>query len=80
MRLASLRQGRGPLQKLVFALLRRLVGQVPGPILAFSYRPRNFGAPITSCFQEALRGPSEWSVGERELMAAVVSGFNQCPY
>ena len=80
MRLASLRQGRGLPQKLGFAVVGALVGRVPGPILTFSHRPAFFGRFISDCFQKALRGRSEWSVGERELFAAFVSKLNQCPY
>ena len=29
---------------------------------------------------EAMRGRSAWSVGDRELMAAVVSKVNECPF
>ena len=29
---------------------------------------------------EAMRGPSAWSVGDRELMAAFVSKLNECEY
>ncbi|WUN59967.1 carboxymuconolactone decarboxylase family protein (plasmid) [Rhodococcus sp. NBC_00294] len=27
-----------------------------------------------------MRGPSEWSVAERELMAAMVAQWNSCPF
>jgi len=27
-----------------------------------------------------MRGPSDWSVGERELFATFVSAQNQCPF
>jgi hypothetical protein len=27
-----------------------------------------------------MRGPSEWTVGERELFAAYTSYLNRCPY
>jgi len=27
-----------------------------------------------------MRGPSFWTVGEREHIAAAVSGFNECPF
>ena len=29
---------------------------------------------------EAMRGPSTWSVGDRELMAAYISKVNDCPF
>jgi hypothetical protein len=44
------------------------------------YRSELFGAPFSDCLQESLRGPSDWSVGERELFAAFVSARNQCPF
>ena len=30
--------------------------------------------------QAVMRGPSEWSIGERELFAAFVSRLNQCDF
>ena len=42
------------------------------------YRPEIFGAPFSGWMQETMRGPSAWSVGERELFAAFVSSRNQC--
>ena len=44
------------------------------------YRSELFGDPMSVAFHELLRGPSEWSVGERELFAAYVSAQNQCPF
>jgi hypothetical protein len=44
------------------------------------YRGKRFGSPMSDAFQDVLRGPSEWSVGERELFAAYVSAQNQCPF
>ena len=42
------------------------------------FRPGFFGAPFNTLIQEVMRGPSEWSVGERELFAAFVSKRNRC--
>lgn len=47
---------------------------------ALVHRPELFGAPWSTLAQQVLRGPSEWSVGERELFAAFVSAQNQCPF
>jgi hypothetical protein len=44
------------------------------------YRSEVFGGPMSVAFQATLRGPSDWSAGERELMAAYVSVQNQCPF
>ncbi len=35
---------------------------------------------MNEVFQEVMRGPSEWSVGDRELMTAYVSRVNACEF
>lgn len=44
------------------------------------YRSDLFGRPFSATLQQVMRGPSDWSVGERELFAAFVSCQNQCPF
>ena len=44
------------------------------------YRPEVFGEPFSDALEAAMRGPSEWSAGERELIAAFTSLLLQCPY
>jgi hypothetical protein len=44
------------------------------------YRPELFGRPFSAAVDLAMRGPSDWSAGERELFAAFVSSRNQCPF
>jgi hypothetical protein len=44
------------------------------------YRSHLFGKPLTAHTQAVMRGPSEWSIGERELFAAFVSRLNQCQF
>jgi hypothetical protein len=80
MRLETVKQPKNLKQRLAFRLMRWLVGQVPGPILTFSHRPHFFGRAFSDASQEVLRGPSEFSVGERELFAAFVSKLNDCRY
>ena len=67
MRLEILRNGHRPVQKLFLGLIRRLVGQVPGPIATMSYRSEFWGKDFSGCLQEAMRGPSPlpgaWPVG-----------------
>jgi hypothetical protein len=44
------------------------------------YRKEFFGQPFTELTQQVMRGPSPWSVGERETFAAFVSRLNQCVF
>jgi alkylhydroperoxidase family enzyme len=43
------------------------------------YHP-NLGRPLGSWTQAAMRGASPWTVGERELMAAMVAKWNACTF
>ncbi len=43
-------------------------------------RPAFFGSPFIRLAQQVLRGRSAWTVGERELLGAVVSRANECPF
>jgi hypothetical protein len=49
-------------------------------IRTFLYRPEFFGKPFADATHDALRGPSDWSAGERELFAAFASSLNHCPF
>ena len=40
----------------------------------------DLGLPIALYHEALLRGPSPFSIGERELMAAFVSGLNACDF
>ena len=78
MRLAALTQPHSLRQRIVFALFRAFLGQVPGPVLALSYRRDVCGKYLARCYQRGLRGAQEWSAGEVELFAAFVSSLNRC--
>jgi hypothetical protein len=52
--------------------------EMPDVVRAMLYRAEFFGRPFGALTQQLLRGPSEWSVGERELFAAYTSRLNQC--
>ena len=54
--------------------------EAPDVIRTLFYRKEFFGAKVGPVFQSVMRGPSPWSVGQRELFAAFVSSLNQCPF
>ena len=81
MRLAILDSGHGFGTKALFALIRAVSRQpIPEVLKLVKYRPDFYGTPMGAVTQEAMRGPSAWSVGDRELMAAVVSKVNACEF
>lgn len=76
MRLTILDRGHRLHIKVLLALIRLVSRQpvVDAVKLAF-YRSDFYGAgPLT---HEAMRGSSDWSIGDRELMAAFVSTVNE---
>src|SRR5215475_14496158 len=77
MRLEVLNRGYGPGTKLLFAAIR-LFSRHPVPDAAklVFYRPDFYGSRAKEFTHEAMRGPSPWSVGDRELMAAFISKVN----
>jgi uncharacterized peroxidase-related enzyme len=44
------------------------------------YRPDFYGKPMQQVTHQVMRGPSAWSVGDRELMAAMVAKTNRCEF
>jgi uncharacterized peroxidase-related enzyme len=81
MRLAILDTGHSFGSKVLFAFIRLVTRQpTPEVLKLVSYRPDFFGAPVKRVAHEAMRGPSAWSIGDRELMAAFVSQMNACEF
>jgi AhpD family alkylhydroperoxidase len=81
MRLDVLNHGYRPGTKLLFAVIRLLSGQpVPDAAKLVFYRPDFYGSRAKEFTQQAMRGPSAWSVADRELMAAYVSTVNDSAF
>lgn len=81
MRLQILDRGHGLCTKALFTLIRTVSRQpVLDVVKLVKYRPDFYGAPMSSLTQQAMRGPSTWSVGDRELMAAFVARANECEF
>src|SRR5260370_27651714 len=81
MRLTILNSGYGLGAKVLFAFIHAASRQpVPDAAKLVFYRPDFYGTPMKEFTHEAMRGPSAWSVGDRELMAAFVSKTNACAF
>jgi hypothetical protein len=81
MRLEAVARGRGIAAKAKFAMIRLVSGAPTLDVVKMlSFRQSFFGTPFNELMQEVMRGPSEWTVGERELFAAFVSERNRCEF
>ena len=81
MRLVILDSGHSLATKALFAFIRTVSRQpVLDVVKLVKYRADFYGSPMQAVTQEAMRGPSPWSVGDRELMAAFVAKTNQCEF
>ncbi|MGH8835554.1 MAG: peroxidase-related enzyme [Actinomycetes bacterium] len=81
MRLRILDHGHRLRQRLALHATRLIGRTDPDPVAKISlYRPELFGRPWLHMSGPVMRGASEWTDGERELMAAFVSRLNSCPF
>jgi AhpD family alkylhydroperoxidase len=79
MRLEILDSGHGLPTKALFGVIRLMTRQpVVDAVKLALYRKDFYGAGELT--HEAMRGPSDWSIGDRELMAAYVSQVNSSPF
>jgi uncharacterized peroxidase-related enzyme len=81
MRLAILDDGHSLGVRFLFRFITFVSRQpVPEILKLVKYRADFFGKPMSALVQRAMRGSSVWSVGDRELMAAVISQANASRY
>ena len=81
MRLGAVDSGHAPAEAAVLDQIREARGVEPiGVLKTLYYRPELFGRPFCAALDLAMRGPSDWSAGDRELFAGFVSSLNQCPF
>ena len=81
MRLREIERGDGFTNRLLIgfiSIVSRM--RLPDAARVAFYHKSFFSAPMGAWTQAAMRGPSEWSIGERELMAAMVAKWNSCPF
>jgi hypothetical protein len=81
MRLQAVESGHDPEQVAALEAMRQRFGTEPmGVQKTLRYRPELFGFAFSDALQAALRGPSEWSPGERELFAGFTSLLSSCHF
>ena len=79
MRLPEVERGEHLRHRALFAVIRVLSGhRAPDVVRTLKYHAEFFGSKMM--FQDVMRGPSPWSIGERELFAAHVSKTNECEF
>ena len=81
MRLREIDRGDGVFNRLLFgfiSLVSRM--RLPDAARVAFYHKDFFATPMGAWTQAAMRGPSMWSVSERELMAALVAKWNSCAF
>ena len=78
-RLDCVDHGHTPEQSAALQVIRERSGREPlGVVKTLLYRGEIFGTPFSAELDDVMRGPSEWSAGERELFAGFASQLNQC--
>jgi len=80
MRLHKVHTGHRLRDKAMLRLMQVVMGHAPGVVRTLRYRKEFFGRAFSELTQQVMRGPSPWSVGERETFAAFVSRLNQCVF
>jgi hypothetical protein len=81
MRLSAVDSGHAPPEAEVLELMRERFGREPSGVLkTLYYRPDIFGRPFSDVLHQVLRGPSDWTAGERELFAGFTSLLNECHF
>jgi uncharacterized peroxidase-related enzyme len=81
MRLSEIDRGDGFANRVLIAFISLVSGmRLPDAARVALYHKDFFASPMGAWTQAAMRGPSMWSIGERELMAAMVAKWNSCPF
>lgn len=80
MRLQKVHSGHRFPDKALLGFMRLVMGHAPGVVRTLRYRKEYFGGPFSELTQQVMRGPSPWTVGEREIFAAFVSQLNKCVF
>jgi uncharacterized peroxidase-related enzyme len=81
MRLPEVERGDSLRNRALIRIISMALGARLPDAARVAFYHKDFVGPVLGAWtQDAMRGPSEWSVAERELMAAMVAKWNSCPF
>ena len=81
MRLDILETGHKPPARLFIKTVQTISRRPMDPVAKIAmHRPEFFGGPFLALVAATLRGPSFWTVAEREHFATFTSSLNECPF
>ena len=81
MRLHEVERGDGLFWRLFIRFISLMSGmRLPDAARAVFYHKAFFGDPMSLWTHAAMRGESAWTVGERELLAAMTAKWNTCSF
>jgi AhpD family alkylhydroperoxidase len=81
MRLHEIDRGDGLGNRLLIGFISLVSGmRLPDAARVAFYHRGFFNGTLGAWSQKTMRGPSEWTISERELMAAMVAKWNSCAF
>ena len=81
MRLPEVERGDTLRHRMLIAAISRMSGLRLPDAARVAFYDNDFAGPALGAWtQRTMRGPSGWTVSERELMAASVATWNRCPF
>jgi uncharacterized peroxidase-related enzyme len=81
MRLPEIDRGDGFAKRLLIGFISLVSGmRLPDAARVSFYHKSFISTPMGAWTQATMRGPSVWSIAERELMAAMVAKWNSCAF
>ena len=81
MRITEVERGDGFFNRVLIRFISMVSGmRLPDAARIVMYHKNFYGEPMTAWTHAAMRGKSGWTVGERELMAALTAKWNACPF
>lgn len=81
MRLPEIDRGDSFKNRLLFRFISMVAGmRLPDAARVAFYHKGFLSGPLGDWTQATMRGPSSWTVGERELMAAAVAKWTSCAF